>query len=169
MEKIFLFTSFDIWLSHHQSNSSDDLLIKLYQSNLSPAFTFLRKLPVDSHRASQMVIATIAQLRPEIIICCGMAETRTKLSLESQATSDRDILTTRLNLADLVQNLSHTEISHDAGKFVCESLYYQVLKYLQEKDLPSFCIFVHVPRLNEENLSPILADFITIIHRLENL
>jgi pyroglutamyl-peptidase len=159
-----LLTSFDIWLPHHRSNASDDLLEAIFQLNFTAAsLSFLRKLPVDRDRASKLAIDFIDRLQPDVIICCGMAESRQQLSIESNARCDREILKTSVDLEKLLDRLSATFISHDAGKFVCEGLYYQVLNYLSFKQLNSQCIFVHVPVLKESNEQEVIEDFCSIV------
>ena len=204
-----LLTSFQTWLPHQTSNSSDDLLGKIAQLDaLSTSLTFLRQLPVDVPEASRQVIAKIEELQPVGIICCGMAECRTKLTVESCATCgyisyrirlygycmsvcrrfklkglqsflqnlllssnlpDSILIKTSVDLEKLVAGLTGTEISHDAGKFVCEGLYYQVLKYLRERKLNIRCIFVHVPVMTPDNSSDIVADLQLIIEEMASL
>ncbi len=201
-----LLTSFQTWLPHQPSNSSDDLLEAIAQlDNLSPSLTFLRHLPVDIPQAASHAIAKIEDLQPDGIICCGMAERRPKLTVESCATCgyssyrirlygycmsickklrlkglqnflptllvrsnlpERILIKTAVDLENLVDGLAGTEISHDAGKFVCEGLYYQVLKYLRERNLNIPCIFVHVPVLTVDNSPDIVADFCRIIENI---
>jgi len=162
-----LLTSFQTWLAHQRSNASDDLLEEIAQLNiLSPSLTFLRQLPVDVPQSSRHVIDKIEELQPDAIICCGMAECRTKLTVESCATCNDDLLKTSVSLDKLVAELASTEISHDAGKFVCEGLYYEVLSYLRSRNLHTCCIFVHVPVLTPENLPAIVADFRLIIENV---
>jgi pyroglutamyl-peptidase len=163
----FLLTSFDTWQTHQKSNSSDDLLARISQIKSLPySLTFLRKLPVDTERAPNLAIAKINKLQPDTIICCGMAESRQTLTLESCACCDNNTLKTAVNLEDIIANLPTTQISHDAGKFVCEDLYYAVLKYLADSELSTKCIFVHVPILTPENTDKIVADFLVILNRL---
>jgi pyroglutamyl-peptidase len=72
MHKKILLTSFQTWLPHQVSNSSDDLLAKIQdEAFLSASLTFLRQLPVDVLLASQKAIATIQVLQPHVVICCG--------------------------------------------------------------------------------------------------
>lgn len=158
-----LLTSFQTWLPHQSSNSSDDLLENIAKRADSERYFWLRKNPVDTELAAAKVIETIAAIKPQGLICCGMAESRMQLSIESNATCDRDCCFTRIDLAELVACTNHTVISHDAGKFVCEGLYYRVLKYLETNGLDIPCVFVHVPRLNEDNSIAIEEDFWTII------
>jgi pyroglutamyl-peptidase len=169
-----LLTSFQTWLPHQNSNASDDLLEAIAQLNiLSPSLTFLRQLPVDVPQSSHLVIDKIEELQPDCIICCGMAECRINLTVESCATCN-DLLKTSVNLEKLVAESVGTEISHDAGKFVCEGLYYEVLSYLRcrrrcyrtSRNLHTCCIFVHVPVLTPENSPGIVADFRLIIEKV---
>ncbi|MGB5962723.1 MAG: peptidase C15 [Coleofasciculaceae cyanobacterium] len=162
-EKILL-TSFQTWMLHQTSNASDDLLELVAKQEFSTSLTFLRQLPVDVSLAASQVISKIEELQPGAIICCGMAESRQVLTVESCACGDGLDYKTSVDLDKLLVGLSITEISHDAGKFVCEGLYYEVLKYLNQLNIS--CIFVHVPVLTAENWQGILADFQIILERI---
>jgi pyroglutamyl-peptidase len=165
-----LLTSFQTWLPHHKSNSSDDLLALIQQQEcFSASLLFLRQLPVEVKLASQQVIETIQNTQPHAVICCGMAESRKLLSIESCATYQHHCLQTSVNLFGLSQQLNQTIISYDAGKFVCEGLYYQVLNHLKQTDNLTSCIFVHVPILNQHNLQLIKEDFKLIIELICSL
>ncbi|MDZ8257651.1 peptidase C15 [Nostoc sp. ChiQUE01b] len=174
MKKRILLTSFDTWLKDQQSNSSDDLLLEVTKLEFIPLdLTFLRQLPVDIQLASTQVIEKIKAIQPDYIICCGMAASRTQLSVEAVASCKESILQTEVDLEKLVAGAAAIQISHDCGKFVCvrvasrrEGLYYSVLDYLGQNQLTARCIFVHVPVLNQENLMGILADFVLIINKL---
>lgn len=255
----FLLTSFDIWLNHHTSNSSDDLLALLEQNQqLPPTCQLLRRLPVEVDGAFAMVQGAIGPLQPDFVICCGMAEKRSFLELEQQAidsaiqpsaenatdpeplppsetvptatladpspppspsavplepaqepvkqptegsarpgsatppvptgqnpdppptptapdptpappSESPRILQTTLDLAPLAAGLSQTRISTDAGRFVCNGLYFRVLDWLTQTQSPSQALFVHVPRLTIENQAAIVADFATLLQRLDSL
>lgn len=149
---------------------SDDLLNEISQLNYKVAsLTFLRKLPVDVNLAKDYAIAKINEIQPNSVICCGMAERRTKLSIESNATYENTVLKTLVNLPHLIDDSNFIEISHDAGKFVCEGFYYSILNYISERNLNINCIFVHVPILTKNNLSVILADFQKLIYKIKIL
>lgn len=136
MSNTILLTSFQTWLPHQQSNASDDLLGEMQKQDFSTAsLSFLRQLPVDVPQASHRVIADIKALQPERIICCGMAESYHKLVIESNATCQEKLLRTSVDLEKLVAELSFTEISHNAGKFVCEGLYYEILIFYRSPTL----------------------------------
>lgn len=202
-----LLTSFQTWLPAQISNSSDDLveiILEQFEQFESCGISLigLRQLPVKVNQAAGLAIAKITELKPDAIICCGMAESRSKLTIESGATSaylssskhlslpylsrgemfnfppveyfypqslnttTTHLIKTSVDLEKLIMGLTATEISHDAGKFVCEGLYYQILNYLQEQKLNSSCIFVHVPVLTAANLPSIRADFQMITQKM---
>ena len=171
MKSKILLTSFQTWLDHQQSNSSDDLLASVQKQNFSfVSLYFLRHLPVDIELASYQALSKIKRLQPDAIICCGMAESREKLTVESNATSCQgERLDTPVDLAELIKLLIVTDISDDAGKFVCEGLYYQLLKYTQlsKRNIP--CIFIHVPLLNKSNFNLIQRDFYFIIKFMDKI
>ena len=165
MSNHILITSFSTWKSHHTTNSSDDLLHLLNEREPGP-FNFLRNLPVDFELAPRHVLERFNELRPKVLICCGMAEERTKLHIESRAVLDEQILQTSVDLEELIVDLPMTEISHDAGGFVCNTLYYKTLEHLSSQEENYHSIFVHVPMITEENRDLLIADFISIIERL---
>jgi pyroglutamyl-peptidase len=163
MSKTILITSFSTWKSSQPINSADQLLgevLRIYPP--SPSVYFLRQLPVNTAVARDITIAQIHQLDPQILLCCGMAETRDRLSLETRAVG-RPILYTPMTVVDLLPGLTHTEISHDAGRFVCNSFYHSLLDYLQNSTC--VCLFIHVPILTTDNRSQILIDFCKILDR----
>jgi pyroglutamyl-peptidase len=119
MSAKILLTSFQTWLPHQKSNSSDDLLEQIETVNFTNLdLIFLRKLPVHTAKASYQTIKQIKHLQPDFVICCGMAESRTLLTIESNATWREQKIDTSIDLEKLVEGLSFTQISQDAGKFV---------------------------------------------------
>lgn len=162
-----LLTSFDTWLPHHQSNSSDDLLEYLQEHYPDrQRLDLLRRLPVDITAASQLTIQRIEEIKPRAIACCGMAEKRSYLTVESCATCGDETLFTSVDLISLIADLDFTAISHDAGKFVCEGLYYQILQFLYGSlwDIP--CVFIHIPLLNNSDRQAIISDFMQLLSKL---
>ena len=168
MSNSILITSFSTWKSHHTTNSSDDLLHLLLEKELD-SFHHLRSIPVDFELAPQRVLAKFNELRPKVLICCGMAEERTTLQIESSAVLDEQLLQTVVDLEALTVDLPMTDISHNAGQFVCNTLYYKTLEHLSLQEEDHHCVFIHVPVLTEENRDQLLADFISIIGRLKNV
>ena len=168
MPKKILITSFTTWKPHHRVNASDELLGHI-EGNDRHDLHFLRRLPVDFDEAPRRVMAGFEALKPEILICCGMAEERQKLHIESRATLDEETLTTRVDLQRLTSGLAMTEVSHDAGGFVCNTLYFRMLRHLGSLAGKHHCIFAHVPVLTPENVQPVKRDFLSIIDRMAML
>lgn len=164
-----LLTSFAPWQKHQRSNASDDVLVELQARGLPDSVVLLRQLPVNLPVAREMAIAKARQLQPQVIVLCGMAESRSRISLEQQATVREKTYRTAIDLNSLAKDLKTTEISHDAGRYVCNSLYYAMLDYTvnyRKPDLACHCLFVHIPLIKEHNRSPILDDVRDILDRL---
>ncbi len=160
-----LITSFSGWKPHHSSNASDDLLQRVIDKKARPLH-HLRRIPVDFELAVRHVLERFDALKPKVLICCGMAERRSKLNVESRAVLDGNMLETRVNLKRLTADLPMTRISHNAGKFVCNTLYYRALEHVHAQPTGHHCLFVHVPVLTEENSQGLEEDFAAIIERL---
>ncbi|MBW4517153.1 MAG: hypothetical protein KME11_18255 [Timaviella obliquedivisa GSE-PSE-MK23-08B] len=184
MSKTVLITSFATWKSNQRTNSSDELLEEVLQtSNLPPSVYWLRQLPVNTPVAKDIAIAQVIRLQPQIMLCCGMAELREKLSLEVRAVVSNQVLQTSIHLTELMKDLSHSEISFDAGRFVCNSFYYSMMNYFRMNDSikesisrssvsdsqntnsQCACLFIHVPILTTLNRSQILMDFCKILNK----
>lgn len=170
MRPSLLLTSFDTWLPHQKSNTSDDLLSQVIElESFPPQRSLLRKLPVDSRLATELAIEQLERLQPHAILCCGMAESRPKMMLESQAKRGNGVLKTRFHLPGLVAKLTHTEISDNAGSFVCNDLYYSLLEYIEKRQLPIQCLFVHVPLISAGNLWQLQTDFLKLCQEIDRL
>lgn len=171
MRRKLLLTSFRPWKTHHQSNSSDDLLreIAATYSHFSSSLHYLRRLPVNFELAPKLTINKISQLQPDAMLLCGMAEHRIKLNVESNAVVDKETYQTNVDLENLVSGLTHTEISHDIGTFVCNRLYFEVLKHCTDKHPHKPCVFVHVPLIGDHNRSVLRNEFRTLIERISVL
>jgi pyroglutamyl-peptidase len=159
-----LITTFQTWLPHQVSNSSDDLIAHLLKTDRVPSNChLLRHIPVDFHVAPAMVLARIAELQPQRVVCCGMAEGRSRLSVESNGQFQSDRRFTTVDLPQLLQPTTDTVISHDAGRFVCNYLYYQVLRQLQAQSQLIPAIFVHVPLFTIASAEAIANDFLALL------
>lgn len=58
------------------------------------------------------------------------------------------------------------KITNSAGSFVCNSVYYNILHYLAEKELPTGAVFVHLPVLTDqvslEEMEQIIKDIMEL-------
>jgi len=170
MANRILLTSFRTWHPAQPSNSSDDLLLKVLQLNPMPLTLHgLRRVNVDFTLAPQQIVAQMHQLQPEGVVCCGMAESRPILTVESQARRGDRTLHTSIDLPHLVQGLNATHISHDAGRFVCNHVYYSVLQAVEQSPTCRHGLFVHVPILTTKNCPLVITDLLQILNRLQRL
>ena len=165
MASPLLITSFRPWKAHQGLNASDVLIERVAQK-LPQNVIALRWLPVNFDLAPIRVINHIVQYRPKAVICCGMAETRETLTVERWGTYQDSRLATPVNLQTLINQTIHTHISNDAGDFVCNRLYYQVLNHLKQQS--SNALFVHVPLLTPANQQVIEFDFLKIVEYLNS-
>lgn len=100
----------------------------------------------------------------DLIIALGEARSRNVLTIETQAvnisscslkdnkgnlkqneniiTNGKDIIQTKINL-NKISNIG--ELSNNAGKFVCNNLYYHLLF-----NYPSKSLFIHIPECNND-------------------
>lgn len=168
-----LITSFRPWKAHQEMNSSDRLLEHVI-AKLPENVIALRGLPVNFDLAPMAVINHIVHYRPKVVLCCGMAETRKTLTIERWGIGQDQPLTTPIDLPTLVQKTIHTHISDDAGRFVCNHLYYQVLQFLKQSVKPSLtqqtaALFIHVPLITPANQRVLEFDFLKIVEHLNTV
>ncbi|MEM9265197.1 MAG: peptidase C15 [Cyanobacteria bacterium P01_F01_bin.13] len=163
-----LITSFRPWKAHQTKNTSDVLLQRVLGKLPHNALP-LRWLPVNFDLAPMQVIAHIVQYQPKVVICCGMAEKRDTLTLEQWGTYQDRRLATPIDLQTLTQKTIHTRISYDAGKFVCNRLYYRVLDHLNQQPFQSAALFVHVPLITPANQAVVEFDFLKIVEHLNTV
>jgi pyroglutamyl-peptidase len=162
-----LITTFAPWKAHQTTNSSDELVTLVRDRHrLAPGTQFVRNLPVHFQLAPAQVLSAIYQHRPTTVICCGMAEQRSRLNLERYARRAGDRLETSLDLLQLTAGLEWSKISHDAGTFVCNALYYELLDHIRQNNLAVQTLFVHIPPLTDYNRQPLLQDFVSVLSRL---
>ena len=162
-----LLTSFATWKAHQITNASDDLVGLLQTRQQLPVNTLvIRHLPVHFQLAPCQVLSAIVKQRPTIVVCCGMAEQRSLLNLERYAHHQSQRLETSVNLQQLCQETQWTAVSHDAGNYVCNDLYFRLLTYIKNHRSPIRCLFIHVPPLTPYNREPIIHDVTMILSRL---
>lgn len=169
MSAPILVTTFAPWKAHQTSNSSDDLLLELVRRRSLPENgVLMRQIPVHFQLAPCQVIAKIVELRPAVVVCCGMAETRRHLSLEQygHCTVTGRRLQTGLDLPELMRATRLTEISYSAGTYVCNHLFFQVLDFIERQQWPTQGLFIHIPRLTPENRELLVMDMATVLQRL---
>ena len=164
-----LVTTFDTWLPHQKSNASDDLILALERkAAFPPDCQVLHRLPVEVDAAFAAIQTAVQRTEPDYIFCCGMAESRLRLSFELQARCDDQVR--RCSIPMAYWNFLRTrwrcaELSEDAGQFVCNGLYFRLLDERSQLGNPEL-LFVHVPPLTTANTSNLMADFQLMLDQL---
>lgn len=127
-------------------------------------------LPVCYDRAAELLVEEIMALRPHLAISLGMAAKRTTVDIECCAhnednseVADNDgviregaailegppTLTPnfpRESLQEYLESLGyHAGISHNAGRYVCNNLFFRVSHELQRRGSETPFTFVHIP------------------------
>ena len=135
-------------------------------------FNCLKKiLPVSWQRAREE-LTSLFDLGPELIVLCGEASLRSKISLERLA---RNIMDAKIpdndgvvksnqmiydSLMELHSNIdidkiknkidnNLIEISNDCGKYICNMTYYHALSIVYGNSYSTKVVFVHFPVTND--------------------
>ena len=132
------------------------------------------ELNVEYNNDSNKLLNKIRQSNPNIIILLGQAGGRSKISLEyfalnMQSAPIKDnkgelILNRTINengneaykstidLKQIVSDINEEQlaISYHAGTFICNEIYYNALKYIQDNNLNIPCVFIHIPYIKEQ-------------------
>ncbi len=162
-----LLTTFAPWKAHQPTNASDDLVDCLIRQKKLPGnAVIMRHIPVSFDLAPCRVMAKMVELQPQIVVCCGMAETRTHLELELNGKSSDRVLRTGLALHRLSADTLLTRISHCAGDYVCNHLYYHLLEAIERHRWGTQALFIHIPKLTPANEPLLVHDLSLILHRL---
>ncbi|MBO4361030.1 MAG: pyroglutamyl-peptidase I [Eubacteriaceae bacterium] len=135
-------------------------------------------LPVLFSVAASRVMEEAGRLRPDVILLTGQAGSRSYVSVEAMARNVRnaaipdnggympvnekiavngaEACATGIDAEELVERMRkrgiNARLSTDAGSFVCNDVYYSVLKYL--RGTGADIVFIHLPYVLEEAQHP---------------
>ncbi len=93
-----------------------------------------------------------------------MTQKQVQLRVESNAALSQTVLSTTVNLKQLVVKTRILRLAMTAANLSVKGLNYSVLDDLRQSQLKITCTFIRVSILTTENLPSILADFLLIIH-----
>ena len=129
------------------------------------------ELPVVYDRSGEMLLERIREHRPDCVLCFGQAAGREGISLENVAVNlkassapdnagvlfsgekidpdGEESLQAHLPLRELCTVLTNADIpakiSYSAGTYVCNNLFYDLLRYAEETEPQLLCGFIHLP------------------------
>lgn len=129
------------------------------------------EIPVVYDRCGDMLDAMLDRWQPDAVLCLGQAAGREGVSLENTAVNVKaasapdnagitfsgekidpagpESVSSRLPLRELSQLLREAgipaKISYSAGTYVCNNLFYRLLRYAELNDPHLRCGFIHIP------------------------
>lgn len=133
-------------------------------------------LPVSWHRA-RIELSMLFGIGPDVIILCGEAGGREKIALEEKAVNMMDakipdndgVIMTKQKIYDSIDELSSNidcldiaskvnekigkdavYVSSDAGKYLCNMIYYHTLSIVYGNTFSTKVVFVHLPVSDKE-------------------
>jgi pyroglutamyl-peptidase len=163
-------------------NPSELIVDALNQTTVEDYRIQGRVLPVNFTEAPRIIREDIERFDPDLIVCLGLDANSKGLTLEligmnlqynpviekpltSLKRIQKDgpfIIPTRLDVWQMYQRLKEDDIpvslSMSAGLYVCNTVFYETLYYLQEESLDTPMGFIHVPPIQHDNTSGMKFD-----------
>ena len=126
-------------------------------------------LDVLYNKDSLVLLNCIKEYNPDVILLLGQAGGRSKVCVEQFALnlksaniadnngvlvnnevisdSGNQAYKSTIDLSKLVESLNDNNltISNHAGTFICNEIYYNALKYIDDSKANSKCVFIHIP------------------------
>lgn len=132
---------------------------------------FRAELPVVYGQCAEVLCALIERVRPDCVLCLGQAAGREGISLESTAVNVKasgapdnagitfsgekiapdgpESLRAQMPVKELCALLRDAgipaKVSYSAGTYVCNNLFYEMLRYAAAHDPRLLCGFIHIP------------------------
>lgn len=155
--------------SNHVENSSWITVQELAKMNIANYNLVTKELPVSYNIVSQVVPLLWQEHKPKLTVHCGMSETRSCITIEKLArkkgyfhcdinglmpncneccSDGNEVIYSAIDVSKVVDDVScspvcvKTELSEDAGLYLCEFSYYTSLNINRNT------IFVHIPAIN---------------------
>lgn len=173
------------------SVNTSQLIVEVLQTRQLPGIAVESCVLTTSYSQAPVTLLEQLQPQrqwPDVIVMMGVAASATALRLERLAKNQRSThladndgvvptaplidphgpttLAATVDLSRLGASLSSAGVrasfSDDCGDFVCNFLYYQILDFLQRRELPIPALFVHVPSVagekSNQQLNALIAD-----------
>jgi len=165
----FLITGFSPFGKSKTNPSAE--AVRLLPDTLGGHEIFRAELPVVYGKCWDELHSQILRVQPDCVLCLGQAAGREGISLENTAVNVRasseadnagvtfsgekidedgpESLSARLPMKELTQFLREAglpaKISYSAGTYVCNDLFYHLLRYAEAEDPQLLCGFLHIP------------------------
>jgi pyroglutamyl-peptidase len=177
MKRSLLITAFEPF-GGDESNITDEILQTLSRDTTDMGDITYLTLPVSRDDALPALFDAIERHKPDTVVCLGQANDRSEISIEKVAVNlccyripdnkgeqpdDEPVVMdgpaayfATLPVNELVGRLNAegiaAHISFSAGTYVCNSVFYGLLHFIERTSLGTRGGFVHVPRVSAEDL-----------------
>lgn len=151
-------------------NPSADLALGLHGTTVASFQIEGRVLPVEYRASVELLRDWLRELRPAVVICTGLAASAQRIRIERTAHNEDDspfpdnagevrqsrrigdgppTLTATLPVNEIVRECASrhipAEISDDAGRYVCNHVFYSLIHELAQHTARIPAGFIHVP------------------------
>jgi len=177
------------------SNITDDVLQAIStDESIKEDDDSLVTLPVSRADALPTLIDAIAASKPDTIVCLGQANDRSEITVEKLAVNhccyripdnqgeqpdDEPVIVggpaayfATLPVNKLVERLNTdgfaASVSYSAGTYVCNSVFYGLMHYIEQSSQPVRGGFIHIPRGSPEDLAELTRAVQLVIHCLSD-
>uniref|UniRef100_A0A224YXE0 Pyroglutamyl peptidase i n=1 Tax=Rhipicephalus zambeziensis TaxID=60191 RepID=A0A224YXE0_9ACAR len=170
-EPTVLLTGFGLFRDYGH-NSSNEVVKALAKTGIPGTRLVTKEVPVEYDTVSSVVPRLWEELKPDLVVHCGMNATARNLVVENQAyngsycaadnkgavpkqglccgvSPQNERLSTCFDLVALTEKLKTAgcpvpvETSNDAGRYLCEFIYFTSLR------ISPWTVFIHVPPVDE--------------------
>lgn len=171
---LFLITGFDPFGSSELNASAE--AVRAMPAQWGDHRILTATLPVVYDRCAEELFALLDEHRPDVVLCLGQAVGREGISLEHAAVNVKassapdnagvtfsgeriveegaESLPSNLPLKELAYALKEVgipaKISYSAGSYVCNNLFYHLIRYAGEHAHRMQCGFIHIPPCEEQ-------------------
>ncbi len=181
----FLVTGFEPFGALPQNASWE--AVRRLPNSLGDDLVYTGLIPVEYERCARVLFNLADRLQPDAILCVGLAAGRDAISLEQVAVNVRasaakdnagvqfngekidpdgpESFSSTIRMKELAAFLQEQDvparISYSAGSFVCNDLYYRLLRFVRTEAPTMPAGFIHVPPSEEDK--PYLRGDIPVI------
>lgn len=148
-------------------NNSSSILLNNIRANLTDKLELTNSFITSEKELKQK----IDKNKYKYIISFGQKPNCNKLYIELFGNKNSDRIETSFPYKKLIsfmkENNIEYSISKNAGNYLCNNIYYEGMKYINDKSLDAKMIFIHIPtkniEFNFETVTKVISNFIQML------
>jgi len=128
-------------------NSSNILLYNIIKSNKIDCLY----IENDFNKSEIQLIEKIKSNKYDFVFSFGQKPIIKSIYIEKIGTNGLEKMETNYNYIELISFLEKyykIKISENAGKYLCNNIYYKGLNYIYNNNLKTKMVFIHIPKIN---------------------